>query len=501
MEGTYLVTGPGPSQGKNQTYCDISTITFLPDNGSDRTLLVGLVNGYVMKLTLPNVSKPFLASHANDGNSCHTNIDEPLPNVKKEVIYKHSDIVESVSVAGELTFSLSGSGKGILSTASYLSNMTEAIMDGPTEDILDLSRRSWCSLLSNGGGGIDPYVAIGSTASTPLSVHTLLPGSPFSAGSRGISTHPSTILGTRSGGGGTLGNRSASAVYALAHAPPAFPGARPGTALVSGWFDGCVRVYDLRVGSVAATASASTGTGNGTTVLAPVISLRDRWQPEAIYAVSAGGPTGSTIAAGEARHSVVALWDIRNARESVSSSSFGSRTEDNTYAKSRYTYTSIINNNKLDDGWSVYAPGNDSSPVYALALAGARCFGATQSRAFVLDFGGKGVGCVTRETYPTLPASCQPQQQQVQNQGPRRRGEWRGMVGMFGRRGRDADGDGLKTVDGVHYEVMVYGHGRGMRSGSRLSLAAAGDRCSTTVRKEGASAGTNSADWRRHGLV
>ena len=50
-------------------------------------------------------------------------------------------------------------------------------------------------------------------------------------------------------------------------------------------------------------------------------------------------------------------------------------------------------------GWSVHAPGNDSSPVYSLVVDGSRVFGANESRGFVFDFG---MG-VKEGTYPPLP--------------------------------------------------------------------------------------------------
>jgi hypothetical protein len=40
----------------------------------------------------------------------------------------------------------------------------------------------------------------------------------------------------------------------------------------------------------------------------------------------------------------------------------------------------------MQSGWSVYAPGNDRSPVYTVILESSRLFGATESRPFVYDF-------------------------------------------------------------------------------------------------------------------
>lgn len=407
----------GQGQGAESAHArhDISTIEFLPDGGADRTLLVGSADGYVVRVTLPVV----------------VDYDKPVPNVKTEELYRHNEIVESISVSGDLAFSLSAAGRGILSKFSNYSSDTGTHSALHVGDPVNFSKRSWCSLLSS-ASGLDPYVALGSSSPTPLTIHPLLPGA-----STGMDVRPSAILGTR---GGVVGSRRASAVYALTHAPPTFPGARPGAAIVSGWFDGCVRVYDVRMRS----SSLST---SDAPVLAPALTLRDRWQPESIYAVSAGGPAGTTIAAGAARHAVVAFWDVRSPGGPVS------HTKDTKAvtiaASNRFTHETG------DDGWSVHAPGNDSSPVYALGLAGACCFGATQSRAFVLDFGGRDY--VTPSTYPPLPPHhTQFPHSLAPNARSRRRGDWRGMVGTLGR----LDDSGLRTEDGVHYDVSVYGHAR-----------------------------------------
>ena len=98
----------------------------------------------------------------------------------------------------------------------------------------------------------------------------------------------------------------------------------------------------------------------------PALSFCDPWQFEPVYSVAGAG---THIAAGAARHSVVALWDARSPRS---------------------------------PGFSVHAPGNDPSPVYSLVLEDGRLFGATQGRVFALDFGPG----VDKATYPAfqLPA-------------------------------------------------------------------------------------------------
>ncbi|KAF8169256.1 hypothetical protein BJ912DRAFT_1087752 [Pholiota molesta] len=154
-----------------------------------------------------------------------------------------------------------------------------------------------------------------------------------------------------------------SAVYGLSRAPINSPWGASPQILVSGWFDGQVRCYDLRSSSRASRdlSNSSTGPGGGhggdAPLLRPVLTLADRWSYESIYSVSA--------AAGTARHSVVSFWDVRSP----------------------------------STGWSVHAPGNDPSPVYSVILESSRFFGVTQSRPFVYDFGPG----VSMDTYPPIP--------------------------------------------------------------------------------------------------
>ncbi|KAG6377075.1 hypothetical protein JVT61DRAFT_1126 [Boletus reticuloceps] len=156
-----------------------------------------------------------------------------------------------------------------------------------------------------------------------------------------------------------------SAVYGIACAPPSSPLGPSEQIIVSGWYDGSIRIYDLRVSHHSQhLPTLGSASSSSPPALLPVLTLRDPWSPEPIYAVSCGGGNASFVAAGTARHSVVAFWDVRQPSQ----------------------------------GWSVHAPGNDSSPVYSVVLESSRLFGATQSRPFVYDFGPG----VTRDTYPPI---------------------------------------------------------------------------------------------------
>jgi len=146
-------------------------------------------------------------------------------------------------------------------------------------------------------------------------------------------------------------------------------------------------VHDMR------SCRRNSAVSGGPTPLRPMLTLRDPWSDEPIYSVSCGGGSSSFVAAGTARHSVVAFWDVRRPTE----------------------------------GWSVHAPGNDSSPVYSLILESSRLFGVTQSRPFVFDFGPG----VTEETYPFIPPSTRSQRDSLQ-----------------------------PNEDGIGYRVAEYNHSR-----------------------------------------
>ncbi|KAL5482423.1 hypothetical protein ACEPAI_9017 [Sanghuangporus weigelae] len=358
LEGLYPLNG---SNDQHQALHDITAIAFLPDNGEDRTLLIGFVDGYVMRVTLPDPKK-----------------SDPLLVPELEPLDIGEDSIMSISVSGNLSFSLSGFGKGTL-----------RLGNGKIASEMDIGEKSWSSFLPSPGA---QFVAIGASSKIPLAVYPIR--------DTGLSTVPSAAL-TSVRASEWASRAPASAVYGITGPPPSFPG-NPEQIIVSGWFDGRVRLFDLR--NPPTSSMTATPMAKAVPVLSPIMSLSDPWASESIYSVSSGGGTGCNIAAGTARHSVVAFWDIRAIRES----------------------------------WSVHAPGNDSSPVYAIQLESSRLYGATQSRAFVCDFGPG----VDADTYPKLP-----------------------QLTTTGRRNRRGLDDALRTEDGIRYKVTKYLHRNPMAGG------------------------------------
>ncbi len=301
---------------------DISSIQCIPDGGFDRTVYVGYADGTLERVVLP---------------ACKSGTRGPIhleASHRDRRPYHGTEVVESISSNGDHVLSLSSNG-----TAAFFSNTD------PSPQFIELNSRGWASYLS------DRHAILGASSLTPLLVHALRESR--------LSTTPSHILTNSTHDD----HPRASAVYGICGAPPSAPWGAPENIVISGWYDGIVNVHDLRSSRRAHRIPGVPSHPAGG-ALYPVLSLCDPWLAEPIYDVSAGGGAGSHIAAGTARHSVVAFWDVRAARR----------------------------------GWSVHAPGNDSSPVYSVVLESSRLFGTTQARPFVLDFGPG----AKEDTYPAL---------------------------------------------------------------------------------------------------
>ncbi|KAG2338505.1 hypothetical protein BDR05DRAFT_918494 [Suillus weaverae] len=308
---------------------EITSITFIPDGHSERTVAVGFKDGHIHRVFLPH----FQQEQSNIKPSLTLNIERDYP-----LGLRITDIVESLTCSDDMLLSLSSFGTAGLCNLSSNSPLVSAI---------NLDCRSWCSFICMKSS--TPFTAFGTTSPNPLVVHAVDPSS--------LSPAPFAILHPT--------RERSTAVYDITDAPPSAPWGSSKQVIVSGWYDGAVQVHDMRSGW------RDFGVTGTPAPLRPMLTLRDPWSDEPIYSVSCGGGSSSVVAAGTARHSVVAFWDVRRPTE----------------------------------GWSVHAPGNDSSPVYSLILESSRVFGVTQSRPFVLDFGPG----VTKETYPFLPAATRSQ--------------------------------------------------------------------------------------------
>ena len=314
---------------------DITGIEFLPDGGKNETLLVSNHSGGLVRVQLPRAAREAIGDDAYGYRDGRFGRRGPPP-LQAKITAQYtiaSKTIRVLKVAGATGVALSTDGMAsILNTASP--------WIAPTTSII--GQKAWAAHVETSSSS--PYIAIGTNEH--VLVHSFVDGS--------MSEQPCAILG---------GPGRPTPVYCVG----AFiPGGNPNI-VASGWYDGKVRVYDLR-SSQRTWLSESTTTLNKRTALSPVITLSDPWRSfDPIYSLAARGMMEDEnqrsvgggmphqyhyLAAGSAFHSVVCLWDIRNPSRS----------------------------------WSVYSPGGDSSPVYSLKAEGSRVWGATQWRAFVLDF-------------------------------------------------------------------------------------------------------------------
>ncbi|KAK0504079.1 hypothetical protein EDD18DRAFT_486042 [Armillaria luteobubalina] len=294
---------------------DITAVTFI--DGLKETLLVGFQNGEIEEVVFEDDTVKFFS---RDLSNLHV-----------------GGVVEHLSYDNNMLLSLSSDG---------LAALTNLSVSPCTSSGVELQKRSWVSHLCMQSS--TPYAAYGTSSVTPLAIHSITNG--------GLTQTPTVVLGMK---GYTSTTTPSSAVYGICRAPLAAPWGSSPEIIVSGWYDGQVRCYDLR------SALRGPSVSGSHSPLLPVLYLSDPLQYEPIYSVSCGGGSSSHVAAGSARHSVVSFWDIRSPAK----------------------------------GWSVHAPGNDSSPVYNIILESSRLFGATQSRPFVFDFGPG----VSSRTYPHIP--------------------------------------------------------------------------------------------------
>lgn len=328
LEGTYSVS-PGSTLLAVPSL-DITGIAFLPDEGKDETLLVSNASGAVFRVQIPcktHTYRPFTRTRGRYAP------ESPTSATRTASYDIHVPIIRALTTKGNFAVVLTASGAaGIFNAASpWIAPV-----------VIDIGKPTWSGHLE--AGSSTPYIAIGTAEN--VSIHS------FSDGL--IRKSPSAILG---------GPGRATPVYCVGQY---IPGGPPDI-IASGWYDGKVRVHDLRVSQ--RMWKDELGANEGT-ALAPVMTLSDPWRAfDPIYSIAARAPMSDEneretgrgsglphhqhyLIAGSALHSVVCLWDVRNPSGS----------------------------------WSLFAPGADRSPVYSLKAEGSRIWGATQWRAFIVDF-------------------------------------------------------------------------------------------------------------------
>ena len=304
---------------------DITGLAFLPNIGATRQMLITDMSGGVVRIRADNVATS--SPEGPPGLSGPWNGKSAF--VSQTARYDHPhEAIKALSTSGSMALTISATG---------LLSLFNASTPWVQPSTYHSQKTGWTCLLQL-------------EASTPFAATGLHSGAsiiPIRQSGFNSSTPSLARLG---------GPKSACPVYSIS----AFlPGSSPDI-ITTGWYDGKVRVHDLRLASALSPPLQSPSLSSTPPLLKPVLTLSDPWRSfDAIYSLSARGVPSSSgthshhyITAGSAQHSVVAIWDVRSPCA----------------------------------GWSVYAPGGDRSPVYGLLTEGSRIWGTTQSRAFMLDF-------------------------------------------------------------------------------------------------------------------
>ncbi|KAG8754903.1 hypothetical protein FRC14_004537 [Serendipita sp. 396] len=306
---------------------DITGLSFIEDGGKDESLLVSNCAGDLVRIRLP-LNEPLYQLNIKDKRK------QNFPAIKTAQYQIPRIPLGKIAAAGSEALVLASEGSAFLVNPASPWKKPICTTIGTTAWAAHLELRSSTA-----------YAAIGTSKN--VVVHPVIHSS--------ISSSPIAILG---------GTKKDVPVYCVAQF---LPGGSPDI-IASGWYDGRARVHDLRC-SIRA-KDATSASMNSPTPLEPVLTLADPWHPfDPVYSIASraqiedatarskgsdqGMPhQGSFLIAGSAIHSAISIWDVRQPSRS----------------------------------WSMFAPGKDWSPVYALKAEGSRLWGATQWRAFAIDF-------------------------------------------------------------------------------------------------------------------
>lgn len=206
---------------------------------------------------------------------------------------------------------------------------------------IPFARKPWSVLLSPTTSSAPTWLAVGHTGTRPLSLVHLTPSGPLT----------SSIVNL------AHSSRSTSVYGLTTPSLTSSPFAHPSQTLIATFFDSTTRIYDLRIAPPSSSSLPTSFDDDPSSRPAnEVLRLSDPWSDDAGYAVSCGGPGGAYVAVGTARNANVRLFDVRSPRTGI----------------------------------TAYAPEQDRSPVYSVAMEGSRIWGVTESRGFGLDWDGFG---------------------------------------------------------------------------------------------------------------
>jgi WD40 repeat protein len=292
---------------------DITGIVRLPDG----QLVISTVRGKLQRLRLPQVARYRQAPRLECAVASTAHYVHPPNNA-----------IETLSSSGNMV--LSAAHDGFVSLFNAKSPWTPP-------STTNIGARAWSSLLNLDTGS--PYAAIGSSGKDPLQLLLVTPSGIVSDGSKPFVT--------------LTGPTKRSAVYSITTPPRDMStpySNSPSNLLLSAWFDGYARLYDLRCDNARKGA---------------VLQMTDPWSDSSLYSCTFAGL--GFVAAGAARHALVHVWDPRMLASSAAERSLG-------------------NNVTRPGGWSAFAPGRPESPVYDIKGEGSRIWAVTSTSTFVMAF-------------------------------------------------------------------------------------------------------------------
>ncbi|CCA67617.1 hypothetical protein PIIN_01445 [Serendipita indica DSM 11827] len=320
-EGNFVVFQDEPT-------FDITGLTFLPDGGKNEMLLVSSLNGTLVRVQLPLG----IPQQKHSTNQRRRQSQPPFLQAHRTASYPVGN--------GSLRALASQGNTAIALTSTGTLHLLNAATPWIPPNQLATGNTSWSTHLQLTASL--PYTAIGTAKN--VSIYDVEQGM--------LSRKPRAILS---------GPGRETPVFCIGEY---LPGGPP-ELITSGWYDGKVRIHDLRCSTRQRKTSDSEPPS-----LVPVMTLSDPWRSfDPVYSLAARAQMSDEsererdritglphqhhyVIAGSAMHSVVCLWDVRNP----------------------------------SDSWSTYVASGDRSPIYSLKAEGSRIWGATQHRAFVMDF-------------------------------------------------------------------------------------------------------------------
>jgi WD40 repeat protein len=238
---------------------------------------------------------------------------------------------------------------------------------------INVTGRPWSSLLCLEGS--HGYAAVGTSGLDCLQLYPIRETG-FANSLAWSQSRPSALLG---------GARKKSAVYDIETSSEEMSYLTNNTSamLLSAWYDGQARIHDLRLSGMGVLS------GNEEHLpkrARPVLALADPWSQNSLYSCTFTGR--GWVAAGSSRHGMVHFWDPRMVIEGRRGFLSAQSELPRSACRGGETRDTQDRLEWHKGGYSIFTPGRPESPVYSLQGEGARVWGVSDQRAFVVSFDG-----------------------------------------------------------------------------------------------------------------